>query len=185
MTVVDVHSDVAAACINNLKTQDNVDIVKWAMGNIYDFDSNQGNDTSVLVSPDSGALKKIYNIAKEISHNNIIVANKHREIKTGKILSTEIHIDEKNAEKDFIIIDDICDGGRTFIELAKIIKEKSSGNIYLIVTHGIFSSGLKELSSYFKMIFTTNSIISNKDMEFFSRNENYIHKIKTMDIFTK
>ncbi len=180
---VDAHSDVAAACINNLRVVDNSELVKWAMSDIYDMNSEYGNRNSVLVSPDAGALKKIYNIAKEIEHDNIIVASKHREVSTGKILSTEIEITEKHSSKDFIIIDDICDGGRTFIELAKAIRQKSKSDIYLIITHGIFSAGLKELSQHFKMIFTTNSIIDNSDLEFLSRNENFIHKLKKIDIF--
>lgn len=34
VTVIDVHSDVAAACIRNLKVIDNVELVKWALSNI-------------------------------------------------------------------------------------------------------------------------------------------------------
>lgn len=65
-------------------------------------------------------------------------------------------------EKDFIIIDDICDGGATFINIASKIKEYYKGfkyepKIYLIVTHGIFSKGFKELSEYFDGIYCTNS----------------------------
>lgn len=37
------------------------------------------------------------------------------------------------------MVDDICDGGRTFIELGAALKEKNAGNLYLIVSHGIFS----------------------------------------------
>jgi len=58
-----------------------------------------------------------------------------------------------------VIIDDICDGGRTFVELAKVIKEnQSDAKIYLIVTHGIFSAGFNDLNKFFEKIFTTNSI---------------------------
>lgn len=35
VTVYDVHSDVAAACINNLKVIDNVNLVKFALNSIY------------------------------------------------------------------------------------------------------------------------------------------------------
>ena len=59
----------------------------------------------------------------------------------------------------YVIIDDICDGGRTFVELAKVIKEnQSDAKIYLIVTHGIFSAGFNDLNKFFEKIFTTNSI---------------------------
>jgi hypothetical protein len=58
----------------------------------------------------------------------------------------------------FVIIDDICDGGRTFIELAKAILDKvPDAKIYLIVTHGLFTSGFDQLNEYFEKVFTTNS----------------------------
>jgi ribose-phosphate pyrophosphokinase len=62
------------------------------------------------------------------------------------------------ANKDYIIIDDIIDGGQTFINIAKELKSKPlKGKIYLIVTHGIFSKGFAELSQYFDGIYCTNS----------------------------
>lgn len=62
------------------------------------------------------------------------------------------------CKKDYIIIDDICDGGATFINIAKEIKKAYSCNhIYLIVTHGIFSKGFYELCDYFDGIYCTNS----------------------------
>ena len=63
----------------------------------------------------------------------------------------------------FIIIDDICDGGRTFIELAKEIRKQTDKPIYLIVTHGIFSAGFEKLSDELDGIFCTNSV---KDIDF-------------------
>jgi ribose-phosphate pyrophosphokinase len=58
---------------------------------------------------------------------------------------------------DCVIVDDICDGGRTFIGIAQELKMKNAGDIYLCVSHGIFSHGFDELRKYFKKIFTTNS----------------------------
>lgn len=104
----------------------------------------------------------MYNVAKHLDYtDDIIIASKHREVSTGKILSTTVPLGIKISSQPIIIIDDICDGGRTFIEIAKVIKkwdETDSCKIYLIVTHGIFSAGFKELGEYFDRIYTTNSI---------------------------
>jgi len=54
-------------------------------------------------------------------------------------------------------VDDICDGGGTFIGLAKALKQKNAGNLYLAVSHGIFSKGFNELNKHFTKIFTTDS----------------------------
>lgn len=92
----------------------------------------------------------------------------------------------------FFILDDICDGGRTFIEIAKAIKMKQSlssavhpenhGKIYLVVTHGIFSAGLKPLNEYFDGIYTTNSYVVMDDPEFSLRNDNEMHKLKQLKV---
>jgi phosphoribosylpyrophosphate synthetase len=85
---------------------------------------------------------------------------KHRDIHTGKITHTEVPLSEARYYKDskFVIVDDICDGGRTFIELAKAIREKvADAKIYLVVTHGLFTSGFDQLNIYFEKVFTTNS----------------------------
>jgi ribose-phosphate pyrophosphokinase len=58
-------------------------------------------------------------------------------------------------------VDDICDGGRTFIEISKAL-DGYQGELYLFVTHGIFSKGFEELFKHFTKIYTTNSI---KDIE--------------------
>ncbi len=56
-----------------------------------------------------------------------------------------------------VIVDDICDGGRTFIELAKTLKEGGAQRVVLYVTHGIFSKGIYPLEKYIDEVYTTNS----------------------------
>jgi ribose-phosphate pyrophosphokinase len=71
-----------------------------------------------------------------------------------------VHFDgipvEELAKKDFLIVDDICDGGRTFIELAKVLRPWTTGKIYLYVTHGIFSNGLDVFNSLIDGVYTAN-----------------------------
>ncbi len=112
-----------------------------------------------IVSPDAGALKKVYAIAEELEYEgDIIIANKHRDVATGKISHTSVPITNKEI-KTYIIFDDICDGGRTFVEIAKVIKaEVEDAEIFLYITHGIFSATLEPLKDYFTGIICTNSI---------------------------
>lgn len=167
--ILDAHSDVLEGCINNFyKIEIVPNFVREVIMN-YQNITNKSFNNILIVSPDAGSLKKIYNIAKELDYTgNIIIANKHREVSTGKITSTNVTIPVHEANKDIFIIDDICDGGRTFIELAKAIKfsrdlssavhPSNHGKLYLVVTHGIFSNGFDELKKYFDGIYTTNSI---------------------------
>ena len=150
---LDPHSDVLEACLNNFEKISNSIIVKSALQDI-------NKEDVILISPDGGALKKIYDIAEDFDIPNVITASKHRDIKTGKITSTEVPLSDARYYKDskFVIVDDICDGGRTFVELAKAIRVKvPDAKIYLVVTHGLFTSGFSELNEQFEKIYTTNS----------------------------
>ena len=54
---------------------------------------------------------------------------------------------------NFLVIDDICDGGRTFINLAEKLLIMGANDLYLYVTHGIFSKGLPSIHEYYKHIY--------------------------------
>jgi ribose-phosphate pyrophosphokinase len=165
--VLDPHSDVLEACLDNYDKVDNHTVVKYALSDIDN--KNDAQERICLVSPDAGAYKKIFDVAKKFSINNVVTANKVRDLKTSKILSTEVPNLPGSVGDDlqYVIIDDICDGGRTFIELAKAIKtQRADAKVYLIVTHGIFSAGFKELSQYFERIYTTNSYREVVDNEY-------------------
>jgi ribose-phosphate pyrophosphokinase len=153
VTVLDPHSDVLEACLNNYKKENNFKLVDFALQNL-----NGRSAQTAIVSPDAGALKKIYDVAKEFNITNVTTASKVRDIVSGNIVKTQLPGLFLSDIEHIIIIDDICDGGRTFIELAKVIKEQTNIPIYLIVTHGIFSAGLDQLSDYIDGIFSTNSV---------------------------
>lgn len=161
--VVDAHSDVLEACLNNYYKINNISLVKFALEKIDNRNDAQKRIT--LVSPDAGALKKVYDVASHFSLDSIIIANKHRDIKSGQITHTSVPgLDDIGTPMSFVIVDDICDGGRTFIEIAKVIKSKRptekfpEDQIFLVVTHGIFSGGFEKLGEYIDGIFCTNSV---------------------------
>jgi ribose-phosphate pyrophosphokinase len=168
VTILDAHSDVIEACIKNYKKIDNIKLVKFAL---IDIDNKNGaRENLYLVSPDAGALKKVYNVAEHFKIENLIIASKHRDIKTGKIIRTDVPgLTQESCRRNFVIVDDICDGGRTFLEIAKTIRSERNisifgDKIYLVVTHGIFSTGFDELKKHFDGIYCTNSV-SNIDNE--------------------
>ena len=155
VVTLDPHSDVLEACLNNFEKVDNLKLVDEALSYIIGEDEE---DQVVLVSPDAGAYKKVFDVAKFMKIEKIITATKVRDLKTGNILRTEIPVLDQHRKLKYVIVDDICDGGRTFIELAKAIKaSRPTAEIYLIVTHGIFSGGFYDLNEMFDGIFCTNS----------------------------
>ena len=165
VTVMDPHSDVLEACLNNYEKENNFKLVKFALNNIDNKDGAQ--DRICLVSPDAGAYKKIFDVAKFYGISNIITATKVRDMKTGNILHTEIPVLDQHNDLTYVIVDDICDGGRTFVELAKVIKDgRPTAKVYLVVTHGIFSAGFKVLNEYLDGVYCTNSYRDVADDEY-------------------
>jgi ribose-phosphate pyrophosphokinase len=158
VTCIDPHSDVLEACIKGFRKESNLDLVKWVFMNHPQ--NTKPVEDFILVSPDAGASKKIYKLAEQIGYKgDVITCSKDRDI-DGKLTMVNVPIafDAFTSKKaDFIIIDDICDGGATFINIAKNLKNRVKGKIYLIVTHGIFSKSFGELSQYFDNIYCTNS----------------------------
>jgi ribose-phosphate pyrophosphokinase len=184
--IMDPHSDVLEACINNFVKYNNFYVTKMALS---DIDNKDGAQNRIcLVSPDAGAYKKIYDVATWFGIKEIITASKVRDISTGKILRTEVpSIEKYNDDIKYVIVDDICDGGRTFIELAKVIKEqKPNAKIYLVVTHGIFSSGFDFLVQHLDGIYCTNSVRDIDDgiiVDTFSRHKTIHSFVKQLNIF--
>lgn len=146
--VWDVHSDVSLALV------DRVTNIKQAyfVGKVLRQPALKGT-SPILVAPDAGAIKKTLATAQYFGLD-MVRADKIRDTKTGTITGTVVYSNPV-GDKDFLIVDDICDGGRTFIELAKELRPLTTGKIYLYVTHGIFSKGLEVLTGI-DHIFTAN-----------------------------
>ena len=194
--VMDPHSDVIEACINNFRkigTRELLNFVfkDYFLSKGYKTWEQENVDNILLVSPDAGALKKIYEVAQHIGYkSDVIVSTKYRNPITGQIERTNVplNITDDYLDKDIFIIDDICDGGRTFIEIAKAIKsdKKFIGKIYLVVTHGIFSQGFEGLAEYVSGIYTTNSVKDIQDGTIVSGFSEYktIHNfVKQLNVF--
>lgn len=170
VTCIDPHSDCLEMGIKGFKKESNLKLIPWALAHIgvgHTFIDYL--EKFNLISPDAGATKKIYKLADQIGYKgDIITCSKHRDI-DGKLGQTYLPYMKHCDNKDMIIIDDICDGGATFINIAKALKEEGYklNKLYLIVTHGIFSKGFTELSKYFDGIYCTNSY-SDIDKEWYS-----------------
>lgn len=200
--ILDPHSDVLEACINNFEKKDTDELLDFAFRDYFISKGFERWDASNfdgvrLVSPDAGALKKVFHCAEQLKYKHeVIIASKHRNLETGKIDYTNVPISVNDADKDIFIIDDICDGGRTFIEIAKAVNNvrnlssavhpEHHGKNYLIVTHGIFSAGFDFLAQYFDGIYTTNSVKDVQDgtiVDIFSRHKTIHSLVKQLNVF--
>lgn len=100
---------------------------------------------SFFCLPDKGAAVKYSKIYKDIIGELYVVGAKVRDQATGKILSYHIPGNPNLEDENILIIDDICDGGATFVLLADALIAQGAKEVNLFVSHGIFSKGLRPL----------------------------------------
>ena len=150
VTVEDPHSDVVTALLDRVRVADltfPLQKLVTRLGNV------------ALVAPDAGARKRVSKLAQTLGGLPVVCADKVRDTLTGKISATQVP--DNIPDCDLLVIDDICDGGRTFTELAKALRARQQvlgikRNLYLYVTHGLFSKGLDALRADYKEILTHN-----------------------------
>lgn len=110
-----------------------------------------------VIAPDGGAEKRAAAVARQLQiplHH----AWKIRDVATGAITGTGIErIPAPELVGRHLVVDDICDGGRTFTSLHDI----ANLDLDLYVSHGIFSNGFEALRKFGKII-TTNSIVGDR-----------------------
>lgn len=146
VTLYDAHSDVAGALLKNVTIREQHDLVCNTMREFIT------NNKVGIVAPDAGAEKKALKLVQALELETPLVhGSKKRDTKTGQILATKVY--GEVAGRALLIVDDICDGGRTFIELAKVLKAQGATQVYLYVTHGIFSKGTEVLSEHIDQAF--------------------------------
>jgi ribose-phosphate pyrophosphokinase len=147
VTILDPHSAVTPALINNV-------IVTSAQDHVARAVAAMGGDV-VLVAPDMGASSRVRGFASVLGLQ-MLQAQKTRNASSGVVTGVEILDDI--PPKPLLVVDDICDGGRTFIELALAVRHIApQQTMGLYVSHGIFSKGLEVLSPLYSQIFTANS----------------------------
>jgi len=140
VTLYDPHSDVVGALVNRAKIVPQEALLQELAPMIMERGL-------ALVAPDAGAEKKTLKFAQTLPQAvDVVYGSKVRDTKTGAITGTSVRGDVTGRQ--VLLIDDICDGGRTFIELAKVLKQEGATAVYLYVTHGIFSKGVEALTPY-------------------------------------
>lgn len=155
--VEDAHSDVTPALLNNVRNSKQYTCLSNDLKNIKD-------KNTVIVAPDLGATKKIEELCKFYKKPDYLQCVKIRNVMTGEIIKCDVVTPNGKDPKKLIegktmlIVDDICDGGGTFIHLAKMLRNYGADKVYLSVTHGIFAKGLIPFLGLIDKIYVTNLI---------------------------
>lgn len=142
VAVLDVHSNVAKKLIPNLHNTLPEKEVNAVLHRLP-------------VYPDKGARQKYSEL-----YGRGVYGEKMRDERTGEITSYDIRGEYELKDRDVLVIDDICDGGATFIELAHRLKQKGVRSMELFVTHGLFTKGTRRLfEAGYSRVFTAQGEI--------------------------
>ena len=148
MTIYDAHSDVTPALLDRCAALTNH---RYVATIVRELPANL-----LLIAPDGGALKKVHHLAAALQDYPVITCEKSRDVRTGALSGFRVHA-EQLYQQPCLIVDDICDGGGTFLGLAEALKAKGAGPLYLAVSHGIFSKGIEALAEAFDRVFATDA----------------------------
>lgn len=144
VVTMDPHSDV----LGQLKHIPQSEVVRlyWDFYSAYEF----GPDNNVVfVIPDAGATKKAMTW---MGDREFVQCYKERDPKTGELSNFRVG-DFNLLNRDCVIVDDICDGGGTFIGLAKELRVRGAKSVSLFVSHGLFTKGTDQLYEHLDFIF--------------------------------
>lgn len=155
VTLVDPHSDVSAALVDRSRVIHAVDCINPPTGKY-----------AAVISPDAGAEKRAAQVARKLGVP-LIHAWKTRDVSTGEISGFGMQtppLDEKLGAKDAIVlvVDDLCDGGGTFVGLAGAIKPYGF-KAHLWTTHGLYSKGTAELLQHYGHLYCTDSVLGPRE----------------------
>jgi ribose-phosphate pyrophosphokinase len=153
VVILEPHSDKCLELINN----------STAIINSFKYDKhNNLIGTITNCFPDDGA-KKRYSKNNDISP---IICKKVRDVNTGQLLNFDISSTGKYEEgDDIMVVDDLCDGGGTFIGIHNILKKLNPSSICLWLTHAVQLSGIKKVASIYDKVYITNSYKNWSDEE--------------------
>ncbi|HSE99923.1 MAG TPA: phosphoribosyltransferase family protein [Nitrososphaeraceae archaeon] len=161
------NGEIVEAMTNNVEIIDNTEFIKEVLQNLQLMQKNNSEvgldyvrplSNLVLFSSDAGGFKPLMKLADKLKwRGEVYGASKSRKYEEGKSKLVQV-IDRQDFEgKDVLIIDDISVYGGTFVGLAKMLRQRNVGRLYLAVSHLTVPNPNPELFTLFDKLFTTNS----------------------------
>lgn len=146
---LDPHSDVTPALLNNVRVITAADVVRKYQ---HEFPTYDG-----VIAPDAGATRRAHGVARVLGIP-LYQAWKQRDTVTGVLSGFGV---QPLPPGRFLVVDDLCDGGGTFVGLAKQVNTAGQ-KCDLYVSHGLFTKGTAELLQWYGRIITTDSTLHDK-----------------------
>ena len=133
-------------------------------------------DYHSVICPDESAYRRY---KKFLNSNHVSVCEKVRDQETGRIISHKVPNHSPNFRK-VLVLDDLCDGGATFISVANSMPENVEKHLFIF--HGVFSNNaLERLTDVFDKIFVSNSLPNYKESK--ERIADFDNKVVVFDVW--
>lgn len=138
--------------------------IKAFLKEVPDFipDSNH----AMVISPDEGAMSRAVYFGNVLGLD-VGMFYKRRDYSTiidgRNPIAAHEFLGSDVEGKDMIIIDDMISSGESMLDVAKELKRRKAGRIFLVSTFGLFTNGLKKFdeaykSGLFHRMLTTNLV---------------------------
>ena len=122
------------------------------------------NDHLMVISPDEGAM------SRAVYFSNVLGVDmgmfyKRRDysvIVNGKnpIVAHEFLGDDVKG-KDVIIVDDMISSGGSMLDVAKQLKDRNAGRVFVCTTFGLFTEGLDKFDDYYEKGYINKVVTTN------------------------
>jgi len=161
VTIWEAHSPVVLATLDRVINANGItiQIAYSAMEQ-----NNLDEQNALIVFPDDGAAKRY---EKAFKGFKTVTVEKKRDFETGKIIDSKIAHGAEYIQPGMtaVIVDDLCRGGWTFMNAAKLLKAQGLDKVILCVTHaeeGMFKGEMYN-SGIVDLIYTTDTCCSARE----------------------
>ncbi len=145
-------------------------MIKGLLNSVKDIQID--SDHLMIISPDEGATGRAIYLASVLGVDMGMFYKRrdYTKIVNGKnpIVAHEFLGSDLNG-KDAIIIDDMIASGDSMLDVAKQLKSRGAGRIFVFSTFGLFTSGLERFDKAFEQglidrICTTNTVYQSPEL---------------------
>jgi len=121
-------------------------------------------DHLLIVSPDEGAMHRAVYFSNVLGvdmgmfykrRDYSTVVNGKNPIVAHEFLGTDIR------GKNIIIIDDMISSGESMLDVARQIKERGAGKVFVCTTFGLFTDGFEKFDEYYEKGYIDRVVVTN------------------------
>lgn len=136
--------------------------VKGLLRNVKDLQID--SDHMMAISPDEGGTNRAIYLANVLGLD-MGMFYKRRDYSTvvnGKnpIVAHEFLGDDVTG-KDVIIVDDMISSGESMLDVAKQLKERNAGRVFVCTTFGLFTDGFDKFDEYYEKGYINKVVTTN------------------------